>query len=161
MNDHQKKRFADDIIATLYNTVADKKITLFGWAFKKATNETRESGAIYVADHLLNEKANVAVYEPKVKENKMLNDLNYLRTRAESENTRGVNGFHDPYKACKGAHAIAIITEWDEFKELDWQKIYDNMMKPAFVFDGRGILGVDVLTNIGFVVDVIGEKTAL
>ena len=91
----------------------------------------------------------------------MVNDLNYLQTRTDKENTRSLYGFNDPYKACKGAHAIAILTEWDEFKELDWQKIYDNMMKPAFVFDGRGILDVDVLTNIGFVVDVIGEKTAL
>jgi UDPglucose 6-dehydrogenase len=158
MNDHQKKRFADNIIATLYNTVADKKITLLGWAFKKDTNDTRESAAIYVADHLLNEKADIAVYDPKVTENQMVNDLNYLQTRADKENTRSLYGFHDPYKACKGAHAIAILTEWDEFKELDWQKIYDNMMQPAFVFDGRGVLDAKKLSAIGFVVDVIGEK---
>lgn len=68
--------------------------------------------------------------------------------------------YNNPYEACKGAHAIAILTEWDEFNELDWQKIYDNMMKPAFLFDGRGILDVDSLTKIGFVVAVFGKNTA-
>ena len=161
LNDHQKKRFADKIVRTLYNTVSGKKIAFLGWAFKKDTNDTRESAAIYVADHLLNEKADITVYDPKVTENQMLNDLHYLQTRAEKENTNGLNGFHDPYTACKDAHAIAILTEWDEFKELDWQKIYDNMLQPAFIFDGRGILDAERLSAIGFEVDVIGKKTTL
>ena len=67
MNDHQKRRFAKNIISTLYNTVAGKKIAFLGWAFKKDTNDTRESAAIYVADDLLNEQAVIAVYDPKVK----------------------------------------------------------------------------------------------
>lgn len=157
LNDHQKKRFADNIVRTLYNSVSGKKIAFLGWAFKKDTNDTRESSAIYVADHLLSEKAEIAVYDPKVKEEQMVNDLNYLQTRTEKENNLGLNSFHDLYKACKGAHAIAILTEWDEFKELDWQKIYNNMMKPAFIFDGRGILDVDWLSAIGFEVKVIGK----
>ncbi len=81
MNDHQKRRFSNKIVQTLYNTVADKKITFLGWAFKKDTNDTRESAAIYVADDLINEQAKISVYDPKVSRNKMLNDLDYLETR--------------------------------------------------------------------------------
>lgn len=157
LNDHQKKRFADKIVRTLYNTVSGKKIAFLGWAFKKDTNDTRESAAIYVADHLLNEKADIAIYDPKVTEEQMVNDLHYLQTRTEKENTIGLNGSNDPYETCKDAHAIAVLTEWDEFKELDWQKIYDNMMKPAFVFDGRGILDAKKLSAVGFEVKVIGK----
>lgn len=140
MNDHQKKRFANNIITTLYNTISGKKIAFFGWAFKKDTNDTRESAAIYVADHLLNEQANIAVYDPKVSEKKILADLDYLETRSSESNRKGITVFEDPYETCKSAHAIAILTEWDEFRDYDWQKIYDSMQKPAFIFDGRNVL---------------------
>src|SRR5690606_1182502 len=90
MNDHQKRRFASNIVKTLYNTVSGKKIVFLGWAFKKDTNDTRESAAIYIADDLLNEQANIAVYDPKVSEYKILSDLDYLGTRSETENRRGV-----------------------------------------------------------------------
>ncbi|AOC95275.1 UDP-glucose 6-dehydrogenase TuaD [Flavobacterium anhuiense] len=157
MNDHQKRRFSNKIVQTLYNTVADKKITFLGWAFKKDTNDTRESAAIYVADDLINEQANISVYDPKVSENKMLNDLNYLETRANEENVKALNVFDNAYEACKDAHAIAILTEWDEFTTYDWKKIYDSMHKPAFVFDGRNILNAKELESIGFVYNGIGS----
>jgi UDPglucose 6-dehydrogenase len=157
MNDHQKRRFAKNIVSTLYNTVNGKKIAFLGWAFKKDTNDTRESAAIYVADELLNEQATVAVYDPKVKNNQIQSDLNYLNTRTEQENASLVDSYNDPYEACKDAHAIAVLTEWDEFKTYDWQMIYDNMKKPAFVFDGRNILDQQALEKIGFVVYMIGR----
>ncbi|MCO6146900.1 UDP-glucose 6-dehydrogenase [Flavobacterium sp. NRK1] len=157
MNDHQKKRFATNIVKTLYNTVSGKKIAFLGWAFKKDTNDTRESAAIYVADDLLNEQANIAVYDPKVEESIIYRDINYLGTRAAEENKQGIEVLNDPYNACKDAHAIAVLTEWDEFKTYDWQKIYNNMKKPAFVFDGRNILDADKLKNIGFIFQQIGK----
>jgi UDPglucose 6-dehydrogenase len=157
MNDHQKRRFSNTIVQTLYNTVADKKITFLGWAFKKDTNDTRESAAIYVADDLVNEQAQIAVYDPKVSEKKVLADLDYLETRTSAQNKAYVASFEDPYTACKGAHAIAILTEWDEFKEYDWQKIYDSMQKPAFVFDGRNVLNAAEMKAIGFVYHAIGS----
>jgi UDPglucose 6-dehydrogenase len=157
MNDHQKKRFATNIVKTLYNTVSGKKIAFLGWAFKKDTNDTRESAAIYVADDLLNEQANIAVYDPKVEESIIYRDINYLGTRAAEENKQGIEFLNDPYNACKDAHAIAVLTEWDEFKTYDWQKIYNNMKKPAFVFDGRNILDADKLKNIGFIFQQIGK----
>ncbi|MHA3787258.1 UDP-glucose 6-dehydrogenase [Flavobacterium hauense] len=157
MNDHQKKRFASNIVKTLYNTVSGKKIAFLGWAFKKDTNDTRESAAIYVADDLLSEQAEIAVYDPKVRQETIYRDLDYLGARSAEENKENVTVFEDPYEACKDAHAIAILTEWDEFKTYDWQNIYDNMKKPAFVFDGRKILQGEKLREIGFVFQEIGK----
>jgi UDPglucose 6-dehydrogenase len=157
MNDHQKRRFAKNIISTLYNTVAGKKIAFLGWAFKKDTNDTRESAAIYVADDLLNEQAVIAVYDPKVKPAQMWSDLNYLDSRSEAENQKQLTAYQNPYEACNGAHAVAVLTEWDEFKSYDWQKIYEGMLKPAFVFDGRNILDKQTLERIGFVYKAIGS----
>lgn len=157
MNDHQKRRFAKNIISTLYNTVAGKKIAFLGWAFKKDTNDTRESAAIYVADDLLNEQAAIAVYDPKVKPAQMWSDLNYLETRFQEENQKLLTAYQNPYDACNGAHAVAVLTEWDEFKSYDWQKIYEGMLKPAFVFDGRNVLDQKALEQIGFVYKAIGK----
>ena len=158
MNDHQKRRFANNIVQTLYNTVSDKKITFLGWSFKKDTNDSRESAAIYVADHLLFERANIAVFDPKVGVNQILSDLDYLETRSSAENVKKINAFADVYQACESAHAIALLTEWDEFVVLDWQKIYDNMQKPAFVFDGRNILNAEEMRRIGFVFSAVGSS---
>ena len=157
MNDHQKRRFAKNIIKTLYNTVSGKKITFLGWAFKKDTNDTRESAAIYVADDLLSEQAHITVYDPKVNLEQIQFDLNYLETRNEADNSKGLQVVTNPYEACNNAHAIAVLTEWDEFKSYDWQKIYDNMLKPAFIFDGRNLLNKTELEKIGFVYQAIGS----
>ena len=157
MNDHQKKRFSNTIVQTLYNTVADKKIAFLGWAFKKDTNDTRESAAIYVANDLINEQAKIAVYDPKVSRKKILEDLDYLEARSSEKNALAIQSFESPYEACRGAHAIAVLTEWDEFIDYDWQQIYDTMQKPAFVFDGRNILNGTALKAIGFVYQGIGS----
>ena len=157
MNDHQKRRFAKNIIKTLYNTVSGKKIAFLGWAFKKDTNDTRESAAIYVANDLLTEQAEISVFDPKVETTQIQLDLNYLATRSEAANAQGVQSASDPYQACEGAHAIAILTEWDEFKSYDWQRIYDGMLKPAFIFDGRNVLDKAALEKIGFSYQGIGN----
>ena len=157
MNDHQKKRFAAKMVQKMYNTVSSKKIAILGWAFKKDTNDTRESAAIYVADYLLNEQAEIVVYDPKVTEDQMYSDLDYLGSRSSEENRRLVTMVNDPMEACKDAHAIAILTEWDEFRELNWQKIYENMLKPAFLFDGRRLLEPKTKKEIGFDFYAIGN----
>ncbi len=157
MNDHQRTRFAANIIKTLYNTVSGKKIVFLGWAFKKDTNDTRESAAIYIADQLIEEKAEVYVYDPKVTSIQIQSDINYLNTRSEKENANFLKSETDPYKIFEGAHAIAVLTEWEEFRDYDWKRIYDSMLKPAFVFDGRNILDVEKLSNMGFQVKCIGK----
>lgn len=157
LNDHQKARFAENIIQTMYNTVNGKKIAFLGWAFKKDTNDTRESAAIYVADHLLEEEAHVVVYDPKVPAEQIYKDLDYLGTRSPEDNRRLVTVINDPYEALLGAHAVAVLTEWDEFKGYDWAKVKEEMKKPAFVFDGRKLLNRGQLAQLGFDYYAIGE----
>ncbi len=175
LNDYQKHRFAKQIIDSLFNTVSGKKITFLGWAFKKDTNDTRESAAIYVADELLQDRAEIHVYDPKVKAEQIYADLEYLQkhrrpviaseakqsvepTPLTSEEIRQlVNVHQSPFDATQNAHAIAVLTEWDEFKTYDWQKIYDGMLKPAFIFDGRNILDREALKAIGFELTSIGK----
>jgi UDPglucose 6-dehydrogenase len=157
MNDYQKRRFAYKIVQTLFNTVSGKKIGILGWAFKKNTNDTRESAAIYVADYLLNEQAEIVVYDPKVKTEQIYADLDYLNSRSSEENRARVSVVNTPYEATKEAHAVALLTEWDEFKELDWKKVYQEMLKPAFLFDGRRLLDRATKEKIGFEFYAIGS----
>ncbi len=157
LNDHQKSRFADKIVQWMYNTVNGKKIAFLGWAFKKETNDTRESAAIYVGDQLLSEEAAITVYDPKVPASQIYKDLDALGTRNPADNRSWVTVATDPYEAIKGAHAIAILTEWDEFKDYDWEKIKSSMNKPSFIFDGRKLLDRKQLESLGFIYYGIGE----
>jgi UDPglucose 6-dehydrogenase len=157
INDYQKERFAKNIMKSLFGTVSGKKITLLGWAFKKNTNDTRESAAIYIADLLIENGAEICVYDPKVSQQRMLADLDYLNSRSSQENNRALTCVEDPYEACKDSHAIAVITEWDEFKSYDWQSIFKSVVKPAKIFDGRNILDAQNLAEIGFDVYSIGK----
>ena len=157
MNNHQRDRFAKNIIKTLYSTVNGKTIAFLGWAFKKDTNDTRESAAIYVADLLMDEQATIKVYDPKVNATQMQSDLNYLNSRSEDKNAAYLKTESNPYMAMEDAHAIAVLTEWDEFKTYDWQRIYNSMQKPAFIFDGRNVLNREVLEKIGFEYKEIGS----
>jgi UDPglucose 6-dehydrogenase len=152
INDWQKRRFASKIVKSLYNTVADKRIAVLGFAFKKDTNDTRESAAINVCRDLLAEHANVVVYDPKVPADEIMSDV----CGKGSANPR-LGVAKTAYEACAGAHAIAIVTEWDEFKTLDYEKIYAGMPKPAFLFDGRNITDLAKLQAIGFRACGIGK----
>jgi UDPglucose 6-dehydrogenase len=152
MNDYQKRRFATKIVSTLFNTVADKKIAVLGFAFKKDTNDTRESAAINVVRDLLTEHANVVVYDPKVPANEIVAD-----TLGKGNTNPRLNVAKTAYEACAGAHAIAVVTEWDEFKKLDYEKIYAGMMKPAFIFDGRNIVDLAKVRAMGFSAFGIGK----
>lgn len=157
MNDWQKGRFSRKIINTLFNTVNGKRIAMLGFAFKKDTNDTRESAAIYVGRDLLDEQAVLAIHDPKVEASQIFYDLQQPAKLASGEANPRVQLCADPYEACKGAHGLAILTEWDSFKTLDYQRIYDGMMKPAFLFDGRNILDHAKLRAIGFDVFAIGR----
>ncbi|MEP5545872.1 UDP binding domain-containing protein, partial [Maribacter dokdonensis] len=157
-NDYQKSRFAENIISTLYNTISGKKIIIYGWAFKKDTNDTRESAAIAIADALLEERAEIIVYDPKVSEERIYADLDYLGTRSPEENRRLLKVTKNAIEATQEAHAIAILTEWDEFKNYDWKTIYEQMLKPAFVFDGRRLLDTNNMESIGFNYYKIGQS---
>lgn len=166
MNDFQKRRFAESIVKSLFNTVSDKQIAIWGWAFKKDTNDTRESAAIYVCRDLLRERARLHIYDPQVSEEQIRQDLRSVLSDANGvlspadelviENNVVVES--DCYSTSSGSHAIAVMTEWDEFKSLDFERVYTSMHKPAFVFDGRGILDSKQLTSIGFEFHSIGRS---
>ncbi len=152
MNDWQKHRFAARIVRELFNTVADKKVAVLGFAFKKDTNDTRESAAINVCRDLLAEHANVCVYDPKVAAEDIMTDV-LGKGHANSRLTVA----KDAYAACAGAHAVAIVTEWDEFKTLDYARIFAGMPKPACLFDGRNIVDLGALRKLGFKAYGIGK----
>ncbi|KAG6464282.1 hypothetical protein O3G_MSEX014409 [Manduca sexta] len=159
LNDYQKTRFTRKVIESLFNTVSDKKIAILGFSFKKNTGDTRESPAIYVSNTLLDEGAKLHIYDPKVEVDQIYYELTNAYVTSEPERVRKNIQIHDTaYSAVTGAHAIVLCTEWDEFKELDFKKIYDAMMKPAYIFDGRKILDHEALINIGFHVQTIGKR---
>jgi len=156
MNDWQKSRFVEKIVRNLYNTVNGKRIAILGFAFKKDTNDTRESAAINIVRDLVAENAHVVIYDPRVDKETIHRDL------LEVGVPRDIIDFNieiasDPYTAAKGAHALATLTEWDEFRTLDLPRIYDLMLKPAFIFDGRAVLPIAALKAHGFHAFVIGK----
>jgi UDPglucose 6-dehydrogenase len=148
INNYQQERFIMNMLNTMFNTLADKKICLFGFAFKANTGDTRESPAIYVAKRLLEEKAEVIITDPKALRN----------AKTDMAGVDGTISFEeDPYRAALGCHAIAVLTEWDIYRNLDYRKIYDAMIKPASIFDGRNILDHKRCFDIGFNVYPTGK----
>jgi len=151
INDWQKSRFSGRIVSDLFNTVSGKHIGILGFAFKKDTNDTRETAAIAVCRDLLAEGAKVHVYDPQVSEEQIRADVLGTGTNPNLIVVKTA------LEACEGAHAVAVLTEWDEFKDLDFQKIYGGMLKPAFLFDGRNILPHAKLKEMGYRVFAIGK----
>jgi UDPglucose 6-dehydrogenase len=156
LNDWQKSRFVEKIVRSLFNTVNGKRIAILGFAFKKDTNDTRESPAIHVCRDLLREQAKLAIYDPQVKPDAIHQVLVQAGVPAELLDSH-VEIRSDPYSAIKDAHALATLTEWDEFKTLDLARVHKLMLKPAFVFDGRAILPTSALKALGFDAFVIGK----
>jgi len=148
LNEWQEKRFVLNMLSNMFNTVAGKKIAVLGFAFKADTGDTRESPAIYITMGLLEERALVNVSDPKALVNARV-DLKDIKD--------GIDFIEDPYKAAEGAHAIAVLTEWDIYTKLDYKQIFDSMVKPAFIFDGRNILNHKALFDMGFNVFAIGK----
>ena len=153
MNDFQKERFVQRILNKMFNTVSGKKIAVLGYAFKKDTNDYRESPAIAVCKRLLEEKALIRLYDPKVSEGAIRESL-----QMEEGNHFDSLTFYDSIEdACHESNAIALLTEWEEFKDLDFQRIYQSMKKPAYIFDGRNLLNLRELEKIGFRAFGIGK----
>ena len=148
INDNQMDRFVSRILKTMFRTLVGKKIAVFGFAFKPDTGDTRNAPAIYICKRLLEEKAHLSITDPHALPNAK-KDLDGI--------DEGVKYIEDPYEAAKGAHALVLLTEWSEYSDLDFQRIYDNMKKPAFIFDGRNLLDHRRLFEIGFSVYPVGK----
>ena len=151
MNEYQKERFVTRILDSMFNTVSGKRIAILGYAFKKDTNDARESPAIAICRRRLEEKAQLAIYDPKVSKDTILSSL-----ALPKEQTASIEFCNSVREACNQSHCIAILTEWDEFKEIDFAEIYESMIKPAILFDGRNLLDLEKIRSIGFTAKGIG-----
>ncbi|KAL5999554.1 UDP-glucose 6-dehydrogenase 4 [Asimina triloba] len=161
-----KSRFVNRVVSSMFNTVSGKKIAVLGFAFKKDTGDTRETPAIDVCKGLLGDKAKINIYDPQVTEDQIQRDLSmnnfdwdqpiHLQPMSPTA-VKQVVVTWDAYEATKNAHGVCILTEWDEFKALDYKRIYDNMQKHAFFFDGRNIVDVEKPRKIGLIVYSIGK----
>jgi len=148
MNDDQVRRFVKTILRGMFNTIANKRIAVLGFAFKADTGDTRESPAAKVCRELVAENATVVVTDPQALDN----------AQRDLEDLAGSVSFEpDPCKAAEGAHAVVVLTDWQQYRTLDYQRIYDAMQRPAFIFDGRNMLDHEALYNIGFDVYSIGR----
>ena len=147
LNDYQMEHYVRRILQAMFNTLAGKKLAVFGFAFKPNTGDTRDSPAIYICKRLLEEKAYLRITDPQALKNAR-NDLQDLENLEFTE---------DPYKAAEGVHGIALITDWAEYSKLDFQEIFDKMEKPAFIFDGRNQMNGLALFDIGFNVYSVGK----
>jgi UDPglucose 6-dehydrogenase len=148
LNNYQKRRFVERMLHAMFNTLADKRIAVFGFAFKADTGDIRESPAIQVCRELLAEQAHVCVTDPRA--------LPEAR-RELADAGPGVSFDEDPYEAARGAHAIAVLTDWQEYRELDYERLHAAMAQPAFLFDGRNLVDAERLHAIGFNVYAIGR----
>ena len=155
INKHQRDRFSKKIINCVRKNNLEQKILMLGWAFKKNTNDTRESAAIYVARNLLQMNIGIDVYDPKVKENQIRLDLSNLNLNDEQSLIKCIDS---PFLNINNYNVIAIMTEWDEFKNFDWTNVYQKIKKPAFIFDGRNILDFEMIKKIGFNYTGLGRK---
>jgi len=153
MNDYQKERFVTRLLDSMFNTVSGKRISILGYAFKKDTNDARESPAIGICRRLLEEKANLAIYDPRVTKESILSTLGWK----EEEAVGRIEFCSSAVEACKESHAIALLTEWDEFKDLNYSAIHTSMHQPAILFDGRNLLDLEALRKIGFRAQGIGR----
>ncbi len=150
INEYQQERFILKMLHAMFNTLSGKKICLLGFAFKANTGDTRESPAIYIAKRLLEEKAEVVVSDPYALTN----------ARIDMEGTEGIISFKkDAYEASGGCHALCVLTEWNQYRSLDFENIFNRMVKPAFIFDGRNILDHKKCFNIGFNVYPTGKPS--
>ncbi|KIJ16289.1 UDP-glucose 6-dehydrogenase [Paxillus involutus ATCC 200175] len=162
MNEYQKKRFSKTVVDTLFNTITGKRIAVLGFAFKADTGDTRESAAISLIRDFHSEKASVNIYDPQVEQEQIWADLAEASPFTMPDAMKKqVTICSSALEACKNAEAVVIATEWKEFRDIDWEAVYQGMNKPAFVFDGRLLLDADKLRKIGFKVTVIGRGEKL
>lgn len=150
MNDHQQERIVSRLFKEMFNTLANKKIALFGFAFKADTGDTRETPAGRVARLLVDEHVRLAITDPQALPNAR-------RDLADIDADGAIAFERDPYKAAEEADAVLLMTDWREYPALDWRRIYGSMRKPALVFDTRNCLDAAALRAMGFKVLNIGK----
>ncbi len=165
INNWQQKRISQTIVNKLFGTLTDKKIVILGFSFKADTNDTRESPAIYIAKDLLEEGANLVIHDPKVDQKQIEFELGIgmsctsieknivLSEKKRQNNWQYANSIEN---AIENADAVVIITNWIEYKNLNWKNLYKKMRKPAWLFDTRSLININDIKNIGINIWQIG-----
>ncbi len=163
INNYQRNRFSKKIIQSLFGSVSEKKICILGWSFKKNTNDSRESSAIVVSNNLIENGAEIQIYDPKVEKERIISDMNEywlnqdIKSSLIKEYLSKIKILENPKDASKKASGLCILTEWEEFLTIDWKLIYSSMKRPAWIFDGRNIMDGEFLKKLGFELYQIGK----
>ena len=171
INTWHQKRISEIVVKKLFGTVSNKKLVILGFSFKANTNDTRESAAISICKNLLNEGANLLIHDPKVTACQIENDLNIKSTKSlKNYNTSfdkksGVWEYTksiDDIAIFNNSYAVLILTEWEEFRNLNWTEISKKMVPPAWVFDSRSIINTQAVKDAGLnlwrIGDGLGDK---
>ena len=152
INDWQKKRLTKLVVEKMFGNISGKKITVLGFAFKANTNDTRESPAIAICKDLLEEGCFLSIFDPKVRLNQIISDLEINPTRNDS-NRNYLGGWHYANSiddAVKGSDAIIILSDWHDFYNLDYKTIISKMRKPSWIFDTRNVVDINAAKKSGF-----------
>ena len=142
INNWQKNRIYEVVVNKLFGNLVDKKIAILGFAFKANTNDTRESPSIDICKNLINEGASLFIHDYKVSKISIAKEL-------KSEDNGSWEFFPDVYDALKETDALILLTEWDDYKKLDWEKISSIVRRPFWIFDTRSIIENNHLETLG------------
>lgn len=153
INEWQKNRVAKIVASKLFNTISGKKIAILGFAFKKDTNDCRESPAIVISRSLIDEGANIVVYDPRVSKESVLSEMSSFGSNI----TSNVTVADDLYSAFCGVDAVVIVTDWDLFKTIDWYKVSEVSRAPAWIFDTRRCIDRSKVESVGLKYWAVGE----
>ena len=165
LNTWQQHRISRLIVQRLFGTVTGKRVAILGFAFKADTNDTREAPAIRIALDLLEEGAQLAIHDPKVEQAQIARDLREEPVALDpatgkSQSFSGVGNWlsaHSVEEAVEGADAVVLLTEWSQYKSLDWQDLSRRMRRPAWVFDSRTIVDPDQVRSAGLRLWCVGN----
>ncbi len=165
LNSWHQHRISKLVVKKLFGTVSGKKISILGFAFKANTNDTRESASINICRDLLEEGAILNIHDPKVESWQISKDLESQSLKLSTNDINSNNTSHNGkwsfsntiYEAVEGCDAILVLTEWEEYALIDWERVSKIMRHPAWVFDARSILKPDQVTKFGLNLWRIGD----
>jgi UDPglucose 6-dehydrogenase len=148
VNERQKTALLSPILEHFGQDLKNKKIAIWGLAFKPDTDDIREAPALYMIEHLLGAGATVSAYDPEAMEN------------VKKQKNYPIEYASDQYSALANADALLICTEWSAFRNPDFDKIA-GALKTKTIFDGRNLYDLDKMKKLGFFYKSIGRETIL
>ncbi len=167
INNWHQTRIAKIVVQKLFGTISQKKIVILGFAFKANTNDTRESAAIKICKELIEEGAELVIHDPKVNPLQIENDLQMKQFSEikndnidNPKNNLGNWKFSENLNIFNNAHAVLVLTEWNDYRNIEWDYIAKKMIKPAWVFDARSIVNVDLVKKSGMNMWSLGDGSS-